>query len=149
MSPLDNVAIIRHAHAMLPVVCISICQLVEFPIWLVRDIKHALVMCKHLILLKPNCSELRIAGLKLHLHFEGLVADYARSLVGVDDEVAVGHACYTEYAVLAYFLFENIFDKPRVKFSFLINLQLKQHPLEYRMIRPLEHFPLHFCYTRL
>ena len=58
MSTLYNVTIIRNTHAMLPVVSVSVCQLVELAIRLVRDVEHALVVGKHLILLEAHRCQL-------------------------------------------------------------------------------------------
>jgi len=56
MSALDDMSVVWNTHAVLPVVGVSVCQLVEFAIRLVRDIEHALVMREHLIFLESYSS---------------------------------------------------------------------------------------------
>jgi hypothetical protein len=60
VSTLDNVVVIWDAHAVLPIVGVSVCQLVELAGGLIRDIEHALVMGYHSVFLKADSHELGV-----------------------------------------------------------------------------------------
>jgi hypothetical protein len=65
MCPLDDVLIIGHAHAVLPIVGVSIRQLIELTLRLITDVIHALEVGNHPIFLETNCHKLGIVGVQL------------------------------------------------------------------------------------
>ena len=50
--------IIWHTHAVLPVVCVSVSQLIVLATWLIGYVIHALEMSDHLVLLEANGDQL-------------------------------------------------------------------------------------------
>ena len=54
VSSLDKMGIVRHAHAVLPVVCIGVSQLVELAVRLIGYVEHALILSEHLIFLEAD-----------------------------------------------------------------------------------------------
>jgi len=63
MSSLYNVIFIRDTQTVLPIICISIGQLIILAGSLIRNIEHTLVMSNHLILLETKSNHLRIIRL--------------------------------------------------------------------------------------
>lgn len=54
MGSLYYMVIVRYTHAMLPIIRVSIGQLIELTQWLIRYVEHARVMSYHLVLLESN-----------------------------------------------------------------------------------------------
>ena len=86
MRTLNYVIVIRNAHAVLPVVSVGIGQLIVFATGLIRYVKHASKVRNHLILLKSDSHHLCIIRIEFCGNLECGLAQYGRSLVGVDHE---------------------------------------------------------------
>lgn len=54
MGSLNYMVIVRYAHAVLPVISVSVGQLVELALRLIGYVEHARVMSYHLVLLESD-----------------------------------------------------------------------------------------------
>jgi hypothetical protein len=58
VSSLHNMIVVRCAHAVLPIISISVSQLIKLARRLIRYVKHRVIVSYHLILHKFNAYQL-------------------------------------------------------------------------------------------
>ena len=101
MRTLDNMIVVRDAEAVLPVICVGIRQLIILPRSLIGNVKHALIVRYHPILLEANCDDLRIVRVKFSQSLESPLGDDGGTFVGINhDPASVWHPSKGEDALL-------------------------------------------------
>lgn len=138
MSSLDYVALVRDAHAMLPIISVSICELVEFALGLVGDVEHRLIVCDHAVFLEADCNQLGIGRVKFRYDLKGGLAQDRGALVCIHDKAPDGfwQPCKREDALLTDLGPKNSFDESVIKLSPSVDLQVEEDSGEQRMVRP-------------
>lgn len=136
MSSLNDVALVRHAHAVLPIVSVCISKLVEFALRLVGDVEHRLIVCDHAVFLEADCNQLGIGRVKFRYNLKGGLAQDRGALVCVHDEAPDGfwQPCQREDALLTDLGPKDSLDESVIKLSPSVDLQVEEDSGEQRVV---------------